>query len=78
MVTVAWVSMATVAWVQHTLPAHILEEQEIEIRKEVSKPTPNNSLPPARLCLLKVSQPSKRVPSAGDQVFKLVYGDILI
>jgi hypothetical protein len=62
--------MATIACVGHTLPAHILEEQKIEIRKEASKPTPNNSLPPARLCLLKVSQLPKTVPSSGDQVFK--------
>lgn len=51
-------------------PAQVLEEQEIEIGKEVSKPAPKNPILPARLHLLKVSQLPKSVPSAGDQVFK--------
>ena len=42
------------------------------------KPTPSDTLPPARFCLLKVPQPFQIVVPAGDQVFKLMslWGDV--
>lgn len=52
-VDVAGGSMVAGVCIWDALLARLLEEQESG--KEVSKPNPNNALPPARFHLLKVS-----------------------
>lgn len=45
-------------------------EQEVGLDYEASRPAHSDPLPPVRLHLLKVLQPSQSVPPARDQVFK--------
>ena len=54
----------------HTASAEAKNKQEVGIDEKASSHAPTGPLPPAKLCLLKVSQHFKKEPAAGDQVFK--------